>query len=343
MKINNSTIQGLYNFNTAPRGVIFTKDDLVLYGSILYTCLSETSSEPNVNEDEWEYYLNNLSPVKTLTELEDPVNSNKLVTSNSVREFLQKSIPGTNSDGTLKILAGGTLEEVLVNSKFQADSSWLLDLYTQDDTYLPFVPSLEKIYILSTLGNFTGSNFDNETLIHQELVEIDSIGTTVRYTRTGQSLSSLVWSTVNINLTVQKYLDYLDRVLSKHTIEKALYTQFLSDVSSGEYNYWKAVPQDEIDLISNEIAFSTDSGITDKYRVSKFYRIYLAISEGGNIYKHHIDITPEDHSFLALNQRFYFREVENLTLTKVQTTRSLLAIPSGVTVLGILESNTFSI
>lgn len=337
-------VQGLYNYNTAPEGVIFTKDDIVLNGTTLYTCLSDTSSEPDISDPKWEYYLDNISPVSSLEDLYKPENNGRLVSANSVREFLQTTFSGTNSDGSLKVLAGGTLDEVPVNSKFQLDPQFLIDLKSNDEASIPFTPLLGTLYILTTYGNFTGANLENTTLFHQELVSITSTGVTKHWYKSGSSLKSSPWKSLNIKSSIQDYIDYLDGLITKNNEQSNLYQDFLSDINSGEYKLWKDVPSSKINLVSGKLTF-TDSAtpFQSEYKKENHYRIYLGISDGPNKYVDSIDITPDDHEFLSVGESLYYKRVTDLELKKVQQSTSELILPTGVSIISMKVSNTFSL
>lgn len=345
MKLNGSnTIQGLYNYSTAPDGVIYTKGDLVLYDSILYTCLEETSSAPNVNKEEWEYYINSLGPVTDGTALENISNSNRLVTANSVREYLQKSFPGSNSNGSLKVKSDGTLDDVVINSKFQLDNFFLAGLKNSDPTSIPFSPSYDNVYVLTTLGNFSGENFENQTLYHQEILEINSLGDTTFWYRTGASLEMSPWKTLDIEKNISDYKNYLDALIEKAAYEKSIYKNFMDDISTGEYKFWKSIPASKVKTLGSTIIFTDDATpFQTEYKKDRHYRVYLVTTESGSSYRYHIDITPDDHKFLDVGEELLFKDISGLTLERVQTSRTELNIPSGTQIIGLYQSEIFSI
>jgi hypothetical protein len=345
MKLNGSnTLQGLYNYNTAPEGVIYTKGDLVLYDSVLYTCLGETSSIPNVNEEEWEYYINSLGPVTDGTALDDISNSNRLVTANSVREYLQKAFPGSNSNGSLKVKSDGSLDDVVINSKFQLDNFFLAGLKNSDPTSIPFTPSFDKVYVLTTLGNFSGSNFENQTLYHQEIMEISSSGKTTFWYRTGASLEMSPWKTLDVEKNISEYKNYLDALIEKAAYEKSIYENFMDDISTGEYKFWKSIPSSKVNTIGSTIIFTDDATpFQTEYKKDKHYRVYLVTTESSSSYRYHIDITPDDHTFLEVGEELLFKDISGLTLERVQTSRTELNIPVGTQIVGLYQSEIFSI
>jgi hypothetical protein len=337
-------VQGLYNYNTAPEGVIFTKDDIVLNDNILYTCLVDTPSEPDIIDVNWDYYLNSLSPVQNLTDLSLPENSGRLVSANGVREFLQNSLPGVNSDGSLKVLANGSLDEISINSKFQLDPKYLIDLKAANAASIPFTPSLDELYIISTLGNFTGANLVNQTLFHQEILVITSTGNTSHWYRSGASLNTSSWRTLDITTHIQEYVDYLIGLADKNLEQANLYEDFLTDITLGEYKIWKEIPEDKVNLISGKLTFTdTATPFQSEYKKDKHYRVYLGIESEGLKYSDSIDVTPDDHSYLDVGEYLEYKRIPDLQLSRVQSSTSELILPAGVTIIGMKVSNTFSL
>jgi hypothetical protein len=338
MKLNGTnTIQGLFNHNTTPEGVIYTKGDIVYDNLVLYTCLSETTSRPNASLDEWELYLNNLGPVSSLEELNDSSNDSNLVSAKILKEYLQSSLPGLNSDGTLKVLAEGKLDELLKDSKFQLDPVYLQELYDEDPTSIPFQPFSDRVYIITTLGNFITSP---STLFHQEILEIQSNGTTQFWYRTGPSLKSSLWRTIDIAQNIESYKNYIDQVSSKALAKATLFEDLVNDFSNGNYKVWLPIEDFKItnDGSSDKMIFSR---INVDHKNYNHYRIYFSITEGVNKYRTHVDITPNDHTFLSISESFFFKDIPGLELKKVQSQVTELIVPPSASVVGMVESKRY--
>lgn len=336
---SNNKIQGFFNHENIPEGAIYTKDDLVLHNSVVYVCLDDTIEDPDPMSPNWEYYLNSLSPVKNLEELELNNNSGNLVNSNAVREYLQSRLPGTNSDGSLKIITSGILNNIPTNSKFQLDSQFLIDLKAANPSVIPFTPELNKIYVISTIGDF------NEISVYfQEIIELDSVGNTKFWYRSGNNISTAIWKTHDINTEVEDYLNYINSLVSDYNTLLDLYKSTSTNMGN-EYNYWLPIDSSELTLNEEGNLVFTDTGFIQPspYNKKFYYKLFLNKTEGGNKYKGSIDISPKDHSLLSISENLYFKDFPGVFLTKVQSKKSVLTLPDDIEIDYLLKSNSLNI
>lgn len=345
MRINGSNVvQGLFNFNTAPSGTIYTKDDLVLYNNILYTCLNETSNSPELISGDWEYYLNKLNPVDNYAEAILPENSSRLVSAKVLQEFLANSMPGANYNGDLKAWTGTDLSTIPLNTRFRVFYSKLQEIKSLDPSSLPFnTPEgggFAKQWIINTMTNLTEDNNGVPTTFFQELIEFDlNTGKSNIWKRSGPSLSAAPWESLTLATNVQNYIDYLEDVSIVLNSQKSLYDSFLQDVSNGEYKIWKSLNNTSISGITTQLNFIDNN--TSDFVYNKYYKLFLNITESGNKFKDFIEISPQDHSFLNVGESFSFKRVSGLTLTRIQSNVSRLNIPANIQISGGYESDTF--
>lgn len=179
----------------------------------------------------------------------------------------------------------------------------------------------------------------------QELTEINLSTTESRtWTRIGPDLASAEWKTADLVSNVPDHLEYLNSLISELASKKALYDGFISDVSSGEYKFWKTLPKSTIDSITTKITLTgTGTPFQSSFKKDRYYKVYLNIDTGTAKFKDFIEISPEDHSFLSVGEKLQYSRVTGLELRRVQSHTSELIIPSGVTVTGISESYKLSI
>lgn len=344
MRINGSNIvQGLFNYDTAPSEAIFTPNDIVVYSGRLYTCLGETSERPSPSSDNWEYYINKLSPVTTLEDALKPENEDKLVRSSVLIEYLGSIFPGANYNGGLKVWEDGPLDSITVNSRFQLTRDYLSYLKQQDPSSIPFSIGEGTLYIINTMGDI-GVTMDHEpTYFFQELIEIHFGGSVDIWMRSGPSLATAPWTLHTLATGAEDYIDYINSKMSALTFKEGLFEGFLQDFSDGQYKIWKAVPTyllptgQLLSIVKPNFPFQTG------YTTNKYYKVYLNIVDGANKYKDFIEISPEDHDFLLLNESFNYKRVPGVLLTKVQEDKSDLTLPAGVTISGISESYDFAV
>jgi len=338
MKINGSnSVQGLYNYNTTPDGVIFTPGDIVLSGTTFLACLSE-STTPDVSGDSWELYLDSLSPKETW---EDTIASdpNSLVSAKVLIDFLSNQLPGSNYDGTLKEWTEGDLSKISSNTKFLVSFDTLSGIEADNPGEIPFSLTSDTstgfVYVVTTLTNLiegTSTSTEIGDLLIQEFSRINTAtAETITYSRTGSSLEGASWVPLTLGSNVDDYINYTQRVIASYQLKKDLFDSFVTDVSNGEYKLWKTL---ETSSIGSSIQF-TNSGT---YSRSKYYKLYLTVVEGGITYKESVDVSPEDHNFLSNGEKMYYKRVSGVYLTKTLSTLSTLTLPSNVTVTSIVES-----
>jgi len=336
---SNNKIQGFFNHQNIPEGATYTKDDLVLHDSAVYVCLQDTSTVPDPLSPSWEYYLNSLSPVKNLQELELQSNGGRLVSANAVREYLQSHLPGTNSDGSLKIITTGTLDSIPTNSRFQLDPQFLLDLKLSIPSVIPFTPELDRIYIINTMGDFNGIS-----VYFQEIVELDSLGKTKFWYRSGNSISTAIWKTHTVNTDIEDYINYIDSLVLDYNTFLTLYKSTSSNMGN-EYNYWLPIDSSELTFDGDGNLVFTENGFIQPspYNTKFYYKLFLTRDEGGNKYKGSIELSPQDHKLLSISDSLYFKEFPGVYLTKVQSKKSVLIIPDTVEISYLLKSNSLNL
>lgn len=334
MKLENgNTITGIYNADLVPVGTVFTTNDIVLYGNVLYLCKGETTTLPNITEDQWGYYLSSLDPISTIEDSEAPGTENKLVTLNLVRELLMEMNKGCNLDGTLKVLTVGDINEVPVNSVYRVTADYL----TSSGIYNPVgIPNSNSIFILKTVkGLVSGEETNLDLPVYQELKELQSTGKLITWVRSGLVLKNSLWSSLQPKSNATKYLNYLESITTKYLEVISEYEGFKSSMKDGEYNFWRSVKGNDIDYTSGKIEFSNSY-----YSKSKFYRIYFVVESLGDTYSSSIDVTPGDHEFLQTSEELKYSGVDGLVLTKRSLNVSDLTIPVGVTITRMLISDT---
>lgn len=291
MKINGSnSVQGLFNHATVPVGSIYEVNDIVLHGSTLYVCQSDTVKEtvdtvPDVSSDSWEYYLGGVSKIKTFDEFESG-SGEEILSLQALKEVIQNYWGGVNSNGSLMFLDNANaypLDSMKTNSSFQLSYNYMTQLFNNAE--ISFQPIDTRVYVVRNTGELTNGELSSPTVYTQELFEFSSDGNYKSWIRTGTDLTN-TWKPTKGESFNGEYITYLQNLEDSYNTAKGLYESFMQDISAGEYKYWKPVdiPANNGYMIFNETSYETD----------KYYKVYIHSGIGVAKTSIVVELTPED-------------------------------------------------
>lgn len=310
MKVNNgNSVQGLYNANVTTDDVVFTYGDIVYYKTTLYTCKGETSSKPNLTDENWEVYMGDKwRMLNSLQEIEsaDPSMVN-YIGPEGLSQFIKSHLGGLNSDGKIQMLDDPELVELsslTKNSVFQLSQDYVMSDYSEP---LPVIAKPDCVYIVRTLGELQES-----PIFIQELIEYPSKGTYKSWVRHGTDLSMATWVATRGETFDSSHFEAMNKIVASYTRAKTSYDTLVRNIDKGNYysfrllniagpkSFVRFIPGTENEYLFGETIGPVRPGHTLEIILNPeyHYKIFIRKNTVDNNYESYsIDITPED--FLA--------------------------------------------
>lgn len=183
------------------------------------------------------------------------------------------------------------LNSLTQNSVFQLSYDYLVNPSVGP---IPFVPNLDSVYIVRTIGELNNQHGLGTTI--QEIIEYPREGTYKSWVRFGGDLSLANWSPTRGESFNTDFIQSLDRLVNQYTVSKAAYDGLVNNIHNGNYYSFELVA---IGPERNYLRFMEGTESISPTEVTLdpdyHYKVFLRKDIGGGNYKTlSIDITPED-------------------------------------------------